>query len=267
MRIKIGYELVFDVPSPAPMLVMLFTHPSRLGDLERQEQLNVEPSVPVQRFMDCFGNTCGRLLAPAGKVRFRYDNVCRDSGEPDEVNPRAEQVPVEELPTDALPFLLASRYCEVDQMIEMAWQLFGNTKPGWSRVQAVCDWAHGHVEFGYQFARPTKSALDVCKEKQGVCRDFMHLSITMLRALNIPARYATGYLGDIGIPPQPYPMDFSAWFEVYLSGKWYTFDARHNEPRIGRVLQARGRDAVDVALTTSFGTTTLEKFQVWTEEV
>ncbi len=267
MLIKIGYELVFEIPAPTAMLLLLYTHPSRESNIVRAGKLRIEPSVRISDYMDCFGNRVGRILAPAGRLRLWNDAIIHDSGEPDDVNPRARQVPLEDLPDDVIQFLLASRYCEVDRMSQIAWDLFGTTAPGWARVQAICDWAHNHVQFGYAFASPTKTAFDVYNERRGVCRDFMHLAITMCRALNIPARYATGYLGDIGIPPQPFPMDFSAWFEVYLDGRWYTFNARHNTPRIGRVLMARGRDAVDVALTTSFGPSRLEKFEVWTDEV
>jgi transglutaminase-like putative cysteine protease len=267
MLIRLGYELIFNLPEPVPLLLLLYVHPSRAGTLRRPDRLRTEPEVPVQEFLDGFGNRCGRLLAPAGRLRLWNDTLVKDSGAPDPVCPDAEQLPVPELPPEVLPFLLASRYCEVDRLSETAWQLFGGTPPGWARVQAVCDWVHAHVTFGYEHARPTKSAFDVFTERQGVCRDFMHLAITFCRCLNIPARYATGYLGDIGVPPAPFPMDFSAWFEVYLGGRWYPFDARHNEPRIGRVLMARGRDAVDAALTTSFGVAPLEKFTVWTDEV
>lgn len=267
MLIHIGYELIFDIPSPVEMLLMLYVRPERTHVLRQPEWLDVQPRVPVRTYIDSFGNRVGRILAPAGKLRLYYDNVALDSGFHE---PRIDGTvihPVDELPDECVQFLLASRYCEVDRMTQMAWDLFGNTPPDWRRVQAVMDWVHGNVTFGYEFARSTKTAWDVCSERQGVCRDFMHTAITLLRALNVPARYATGYLGDIGVPIAPFPMDFCAWFEVYLSGRWFTLDARHNEPRIGRVLQARGRDAVDVALTTSFGPSRLEKFTVWTEEV
>ena len=267
MLIHIGYELIFDIPAPVPMMLMLYTHPERASMLRNPEELIIEPKVEIRQFTDWFGNHAARIVAPAGKLRLYYDNVAYDSGEHEPRIDGARLHPVDELPLDCLQFLLASRYCEVDRMSEMAWDLFGKTPPTWERVQAVMDWVYGNITFGYQFARPTKTAYDVCSERQGVCRDFMHLAITMLRALNVPARYATGYLGDIGVPPAPFPMDFSAWFEVYLGGRWYTLDARHNEPRIGRILQARGRDAVDVALTTSFGSARLEKFTVWTDDV
>ena len=218
-------------------------------------------------FTDVYGNRCGWIHAPAGKVRFTNDAIVRDSGLPDPVHAAARQHPVEELPPEVLQFLLASRYCEVDRMQEIAWDLFAKAPMGWAKVQAVCDWCHANVQFGYQYARSTKTAYDVYTERKGVCRDFMHLAITFLRCMNIPARYATGYLGDIGVPPVDCPMDFSAWFEVYLEGQWWTFDARHNKPRIGRVLMAHGRDASDVALSSTFGPNTLEGFRVWADEV
>jgi transglutaminase-like putative cysteine protease len=267
MLIKIGYELIFNIPAPVPMVLMLYAHPEQAAVLRKPERLQVYPEVPIHNYIDAFGNRVGQLLAPPGKLRLTYDNVAEDSGLPERRIDGAQLHPVEALPPECLPYLLASRYCEVDKMSQIAWDLFGKTPPTWERVQAVMDWVHSNVTFGYPFARSTKSALEVFQEKKGVCRDFMHLAITLLRALNVPARYATGYLGDIGVPPAPFAMDFSAWFEVYLSGSWYTLDARHNQPRIGRILQARGRDAVDVALTTSFGQAKLEKFKVWTEEI
>ena len=267
MFVRIGFDLRYELPTPTSMLLMLHTHPERAGSLQRPERLHVEPHHAVHAFHDAFGNFASRIDLPAGKVRFWYDNVVADSGEPEPTIEGARLHPISELPDDALRFLLASRYCEVDKMSQMAWDLFGKTPETWERVQAVMEWTHNHVQFGYQYASSTKTASDVCQQKQGVCRDFQHLAITMLRALNVPARYATGYLGDIGVPKDPAPMDFSAWFEAYLGNRWWTFDARHNRPRIGRVLMARGRDAVDVALTTSFGPTRLEKFLVWTDEV
>lgn len=267
MQIRIGYELLFDVPSPTPMLLLLFVHPSLESALLQPEQLWIEPAVHVDHFVDAFGNHVGRILAPVGKIRMKYDNVIEVSGEPEPEFPDAVQHLVEELPYDVLPFLLASRYCEVDRLSEIAWNLFGQTPPGWARVQAICDWVFAHVEFGYHHARPTKTAYEVYEEGNGVCRDFMHLALTFCRCMNIPARYATGYLGDIGVPATASPMDFSAFFEVYLGGQWHPFDARHNERRIGRVLMARGRDAVDAALTTEFGITLLEGFTVWTDEI
>ena len=267
MHIKIGYELVFEVPSPTVMLLALYVHPSRQKDLLGPEVLNTEPYVPVEDFIDSFGNKVARIVAPTGTLRLTHRNTIRDTGEPDVIPAEAYQYPVNELPTDVLPYLLNSRYCEVDVMTDIAWNLFGTVPMGYPKVRAVLDWVHNHVTFGYEFARSTKTAMDVYTEKRGVCRDFMHLSVTLLRALNIPARYTTGYLGDIGIPVSASPMDFSAWFEVYMGGRWWTCDARHNKPRIGRILMATGRDATDVALTTSFGETRLTKFHVVTDEI
>jgi transglutaminase-like putative cysteine protease len=267
MLIRLGYELVFDIPAPTVMLLMLDLDPAREPTVCRPGGMRIDPLVPIDRFFDRFGNRCTRIVAPGGRLRIWDDLVVSDDGRPDHVVPDARQHPVEELPTDVLVYLLGSRYCEVDRLSDIAWNLFGGVTPGWARVQAVCDWVHTHVQFGYSFARPTKTAFDVYQERNGVCRDFTHLALTLCRCLNIPARYATGYLGDIGIPPQPFPMDFSGWFEVYLDHRWYAFDARHNTPRIGRVVMARGRDAVDVALTTSFGKSQLTQFTVWTDEV
>jgi len=265
--IRVGYELEFGVPARTPMVVMLYTHPDRAASLGAVDWIRVEPDAPVEIYTDAFGNYCGRLVAAPGRLRLWSTNVVADSGEPDPVARDAVQHPVEDLPADVLQFLLGSRYCEVDRLTAAAWGLFGHTPAGWPRVQAVCDWVHANVRFGYEFARPTKSAWDVYQERAGVCRDFNHLALTFCRCLGVPARYATGYLGDIGVPAAASPMDFSGWFEAYLGGRWYTFDARHNAPRVGRVVMARGRDAVDVALTTSFGPTTLEKFVVHTEAV
>jgi transglutaminase-like putative cysteine protease len=267
MLIRVGYELIFDVPAPAPMLLMLDLDPPREATVRRPGGMRLEPWVPTDRFLDHFGNRCTRIVAPAGQLRIWDDLVVEDSGYPEPIAPMARQHPVEELPYDVLIYLLGSRYCEVDQLSDIAWNLFGHTSGGWARVQAICDWVHENVQFGYHFARPTKTAYDVYQERNGVCRDFTHLALTFCRCMNIPARYATGYLGDIGVPRQPSPMDFSGWFEVYLDYQWHTCDSRHNIPRIGRVVMARGRDAVDVALTTSFGKTSLSRFTVWTDEV
>jgi transglutaminase-like putative cysteine protease len=242
-------------------------HPSRLGDLLHRDSVQAEPWVPVEEYRDPFGNRCTRLLAPAGRLRLWGDTVVLDSGQPDPVRPAAPQVPIQELPTEVLPFLLASRYCEVDLLSDLAWKLFGDAPQGWGRVKAVVDWVNAHVSFDYAHARNTRTAAEVLEERVGVCRDFQHLSVTFCRALGIPARYVTGYLGDIGVPADPAPMDFSAWFEAYLGGRWYAFDGRHNHPRIGRVLMAVGRDAADVAISTSFGSAPLKRFRVWTEEV
>jgi transglutaminase-like putative cysteine protease len=267
MLIRIGFDLTFELPAPAAMILMLYTHPSRSSSLLAPEAIQSTPPVPINTFIDQFGNRCGRIVAPAGELRIWHEAVVHDSGLLDPVQPEASQWQVGDLPSDVIPFLFASRYCETDHLSPIAWELFGNTPLGWPRVQAVCKWVHDNVQFGYEFARPTKSAYEVYQERRGVCRDFSHLLIAFLRCLNIPARYATGYLGDIGVPPAPEPMDFSAWTEVFLDGRWYAFDARHNAPRIARIVMARGRDAVDVALTTSFGPSTLKKFNVITDEI
>lgn len=267
MNIRIGFDITFEVAAPTAMMIMLETHPSETGRFLRPERLRVNPDVAIEHFIDSFGNRCGRLVAPPGRLRLWSDGVIWHGGEPDIVPTAAIQHPVEDLPDDCLQFLLPSRYCEVDLINDQAWRLFGDLSPGWDRVQAVLDWVHQNVRYGYEYARPTKTAMDVFNEHTGVCRDFQHLSIALCRALNIPARYASGYLGDIGVPPLPTPMDFHAWFEVYLGGRWYPVDARHNEPRIGRVLMARGRDAADTALTTSFGPANLVDFHVHTDEL
>ena len=266
MLIRVGYELLLDVPSPTSMIFKLYLHPSQLSKAKQPEELKIAPDTPVQEFIDEFGNRSGRLVLPSGRVQLWNSAVVTDSGEPDEVNENAQQLRVEELPTEVLPYLFSTRYCEVDLLCDIAWKLFDQTPTGWARVQAVCDWVHQHVRFGYEYARPSKTAYDVYQERTGVCRDFMHLAVTFCRCLNIPARCATGYLGDIDIPEID-PPDFSCWFEAYLDNRWYTFDARYNVPRRGRVLMARGRDAVDIALTTSFAPVNLEKFVVWIDQV
>lgn len=267
MLIRLGYDIEFQVSTPVPIVALLNVHASRVADLREPDLLKVDPPVPLDVYTDSFGNLCTRVLAPPGQFRFYNSTLIEDSGQPDPQNPEAMQHNVEELPTDVLRFLMSSRYCEVDLLSAVAYDLFGHTAPGWERVQAVCEWVNQKVQFGYGFARPTKTALNVYTERQGVCRDFQHLAITLCRSLNIPARYATGYLGDIGVPPAASPMDFSAWFEAYLDGRWWTFDARHNTPRIGRVLMATGLDAADVALTTSFGSARLGRFEVVSDEV
>jgi transglutaminase-like putative cysteine protease len=265
MLIRLAYDLQFQIPYPVAMVVLLNVHPSRVQDLLEPDDVQTEPKLDVSTYIDTFGNRCTRFVAPPGLLRLTTSTTIRDSGEKDPVNTSAREIPVGELPNDTLTYLLNSRYCEVDRLSNIAVELFGNIEPGWNRVQAICDWVNSKVTFNYQHARPTKTALDVFTERIGVCRDFQHLAITFCRALNIPARYATGYLGDIGVPIRM-PMDFSAWFEVFLDGKWWAFDARNNEPRIGRILMATGRDASDVAITTSFGLANLTHFFVVTEE-
>src|SRR3984957_14131018 len=267
MLIRLGYDIQFDLPQEAPFVGLLNVHPSRVQDLHEPDELSIEPTVPISQFIDSFGNRCTRFRALKGPLRLYNSTLIEDSGELDPVNPSAREMPVEYLPEENLRYLLSSRYCEVDLLSNTAAQLFGGLPRGWQRVQAVCDWVHNHVTFGYEYARRTRTALEVFNERVGVCRDFQHLAVALCRCLNIPARYATGYLGDIGVPFSPAPMDFSAWFEVYLGGKWWAFDARHNAPRIGRILMGTGRDASDVAITTSFGFAGLANFSVVTDEV
>jgi transglutaminase-like putative cysteine protease len=226
-----------------------------------------DPQVPMAGYRDSFGNWCTRIVAPKGRTRVSADAVVNDSGSPDIVVRQARQLPVPELPEETLLFLLGSRYCETDRLSETAWNLFGNAPTGWDRVQAICDYVHHHITFGYEHARMTRTALEALHDRTGVCRDYAHLAVAFCRCMNIPARYCTGYLGDIGVPPPYGPMDFAAWFEAFLDGQWYTFDARNNTPRIGRVLIARGRDASDVAISSTFGPNALASFKVWTDEV
>jgi transglutaminase-like putative cysteine protease len=264
--IRIGYELQYECPQPTPMILHLNVHHTRISDLVRADNMVVEPWVPVTLYRDGFANWCSRLVAPAGHFAISADGLINDRGLPEPVVHDAHQHSVESLPEETLVYLLGSRYCETDHLSAVAWSLFGKTPSGWPRVQAVCDFVHQHITFGYEFARPTKTAWEVFNERRGVCRDFAHLALTLCRCLNIPARYCTGYLGDIGVPPVAAPMDFAGWFEAFVGGCWYTFDPRNNQPRIGRVLIARGRDASDVAISMTFGPNVLKGFRVWTDE-
>ena len=270
MFIKIGFDIELSVASPMALIYLLHVHPSRCDDLLAPEFIEVGPHLPVDEYLDGFGNLCGRVNAPAGvnRVRFRSESVIRDSGLLDPVDFYAWQHDPTDLPPATLQFLLPSRYCEVDsELLQFAWNQFGRTPLGWPRVQAICDFVHRHIRFDYNQARATRTAVEGFREQVGVCRDYTHLAVTLCRCMNIPARYCTGYLGDIGIPPVPYPMDFSAWFEVFLGDRWHTFDARHNTARIGRIVMARGRDAGDVPITMAFGQNQLMRFEVTTHEV
>ena len=267
MLIRLGYDIRFDLQAPVPMVALLNVHPSRLQDLREEDRLRIEPEIPLQEYRDVFGNIATRFIAPEGPIRLVNSTLIEDSGQPDPICPNAREVPVGDLPPETLRYLMSSRFCEVDLLSPIAVELFGDAPRGWARVHAICTWVNTKVAFSYPQARPTRTALDVSTERVGVCRDFQHLAITFCRALNIPARYAAGYLGDIGVILPPSPMDFSAWFEVYLEGRWWTFDARHNRPRIGRVLLATGLDAIDVAITTSFGLTKLTHFEVVSDEI
>jgi transglutaminase-like putative cysteine protease len=267
MQIKAGYTLGFECPQPTPMLLTLNIHPTRRADLLTPQLLSFAPEVQTREYLDGFGNVCTRLTAPAGRMTVSTEFEIYDSGLPDVVAMDATQHDIKDLPDDVLVFLLGSRYCETDRLSNIAWTLFQNTPPGWPRVQAILDWVHHHIRFDYMKADATRTAYGAYIEQIGVCRDYTHLAVAFCRCMNIPARYCTGYLGDIGNVPVPGPMDFSAWLDVYLGGHWYTVDARNNTPRIGRILMAMGRDATDVALSTQFGPATLVDFKVVTEEV
>ena len=266
MRVRVGCEFKYQTQMPVPMLMLVRARPDAEHQTRYESQWT-DPSIPLREYRDSFGNPCWRLVLPTGDSVIRYDAVVEVSGDPDPVVPDAPLVPVEELPDDALVFTLPSRYIESDLLLDDAWQLFGNTPPTWARIQAICDWVHANVEYGYGLSGPTTTALDVFKQRQGVCRDFAQISVAMCRALNIPARYTFGYLGDIAVEPPDVPMDFHAWFEAFVGGRWYTFDARHNIPRIGRVKIAHGRDAVDVALSTAYGSAALTSMVVWSDEI
>lgn len=267
MKIHAGFTLGYECAKPTPMLLALDIHPSRRIDLLTEQVLSFDPPIEAWGYVDVFGNACTRIVAPAGVTTISTDFHIHDSGRPDIVAEDAVQHEIRDLPDEVLVFLLGSRYCDTDRLGDFAWAQFASTPPGWARVQAICDFVHDHIAFDYQNANPLRTAYGGYVDRTGVCRDFAHLAITLCRCMNIPARYCTGYLGDIGVPPVPDPMDFSAWFEAYLGGRWYTFDARHNTPRIGRILMATGRDATDVALSTSFGASNLVRFEVVTEEV
>ncbi|GEO97628.1 transglutaminase-like domain-containing protein [Methylobacterium haplocladii] len=267
MKIRTGFDITFESVQPTPMILMLNVHPSRAPDLLTPEILAFDPPTSVRVYRDDFDNICTRIVAPPGRVTVSTDFLIRDTGEADLVVPEARQSDVQDLPDDILIYLLGSRYCDTDKLAATAWSLFGNTKPGWTRVQAIVDYVHQRIRFDYQRADATRTAFDGHEGGEGVCRDFAHLAVALCRCMNIPARYCTGYLGDICIPPVPDPMDFSAWFEVYLDGRWFTFDARHNTPRVGRILMARGRDAADCAISTNFGAQQLVRFEVHTDEV
>ncbi|WP_300056232.1 transglutaminase family protein [uncultured Roseobacter sp.] len=267
MGISIGCRLRYSFPQPTPLIAMLNVHYSRFGDLERADYLVTQPSVPLESYRDGFGNWCTRMVASEGDFCLSTDGIFRDTGQPDPSMPGTRQYAVQDLPFETLVFLQGSRYCDTDLLSEEAWRLFETTDPGWSRVQAICDFVHGHVRFDYMQAKATRTASQTMAERQGVCRDFAHLAIALCRCINIPARYCTGYLSDIGEPlPHP-PGDFAAWMEVFLAGEWHMFDPRNNKLRFARILIARGRDAADVPLTQTFGKNTLTEFKVWTDEL
>ena len=267
MKVRAGFEITYECPQPTPMILELSVHPSRTPDLLSWDRIKFSPPIPARTYHDSFGNFCHVITAPKGRLDITTDFLIQDTGKVDPVVLNAKQHALQDLPPEVLIYLLGSRYCETDRMSDIAWKLFGHLPPGWTRVQAICDFVHRHIAFGYEHARATKTAADAFDEGKGVCRDYAHLAITFCRCMNIPARYCTGYLGDIGMPKPWAAGDFAGWFEVYLGGRWHTFDARNNIPRIGRVLIAQGRDAGDVPIAHTFGPNTLVSFRVWTDEV
>jgi len=267
MRIRYGFNIEIDVTQPTTILTAMDVEQSRHADIVHEGPLKTAGVTRGEHYTDPFGNLCRRLIAVPGTVSLALEGVIEDSGRPDPVAPDAGLIDVADLPVETLPFLLASRYCETEFLSQTAWSLFGHIQGGRARVQAICDFVHEHLTFGYPNARATRTAFEAFNERVGVCRDFTHLAVALCRCMNIPARYCNGYLGDIGIPPDPAPMDFNAWFEAYLGDRWHVFDARHNVPRIGRITVARGRDAMDIPMLQTFGLHTLRRFEVVTEEV
>ena len=267
MQIRAGYDIAFQCFQETPMILMLSIHPSRAKDLQTPHRITFAQDVQARDYLDMFGNTCTRIIAPPGVIEIHNQFLISDSGLADAVVSHAHQTPIAQLPDDVLVYLLGSRYCDTQKLSDLAWSMFGDVPAGWQRVQAIADYTHERIEFGYHHARNDRTAWEGHEERIGVCRDFAHLAVTLCRCMNIPARYCTGYLGDIGVPIDPAPMDFSAWFDVFLDGQWYTFDARHNHPRIGRIVMARGRDAADVAISTAFGPAPLARFKVITDEI
>jgi transglutaminase-like putative cysteine protease len=266
LRLRVGCEFVLDADAPVPTLMLVQAHPDQEHHTLYESHW-LRPDVPLHEYVDLFGNRCWRFTVPAGELTVRYDAVVETDREPDLVHPDVPLVAVESLPDETLLYTLPSRYVQSDQLIDDAWRLFGETPPTWARVQAVCDWIHANVQYETGSSHPGLTAVDIYHRRMGVCRDFALLATALCRALNIPARYTFGYLPDIAVEPPDVPMDFHAWFEAYLGGRWYTFDARHNRPRIGRVVIGRGRDAVDVAMTTHFGLTRLRQMTVWADEM
>jgi transglutaminase-like putative cysteine protease len=267
MQLRVGYELIYECPQQTPMLLMLNVHHTRASDIVVPDCLTTDPSVPLTFYRDGFGNWCTRIVAPPGRTRLTASAIVNDPGVPEPLVLSDREQAVQDLPEECLQFLLGSRYCETDRLSNVAWSLFETSPRGAQRVQAICDYVHQHIAFSYANARSTRTAWEAFTERTGVCRDFAHLAVAFCRCMNIPARYCTGYLPDVGVPPPYGPMDFAAWLEAYVDGHWHTFDARNNVPRIGRILIARGRDATDVAISNAFGLNTLVGFTVWADEV
>ncbi len=265
VSVRAGCEFSWNAAHPTAAVIQVEPRPEAAAVVS--EHWESEPELATRTYRDHYGNTCRRAVIPAGPVRLRYDLVADVGDEPDRVETNAGELAPQALPDDTLLYTLPSRFCLSDVLGPAAWKHFGHLRPGYPRVQAICDFVHHHLTFGYGTSTPLTSAVEVYEARAGVCRDFAHLAITFCRALNIPARYAFGYLPDIGVPPPDAPMDFCAWMEVFLEGGWYTFDPRNNQPRVGRVLIGRGRDALDVAMVTTYGAPLLVNMQVWADEV
>jgi transglutaminase-like putative cysteine protease len=267
VQIRAGFNLAFDCDADTSFIFMVHVRPERHHDLIEPEKLTLSPQVPFDTYIDGFGNICTRLIASPGRISLWNRFLISVSGMPERLPLFERQHPIGELPNDVLVFLLGSRYCDTQKLNSLAWSKFGGHQQGWPRIQAILQYTHDRIQFNYANARADRTAWDAHEERSGVCRDFTHLAITLCRCMNIPARYCTGYLGDIGVPVDPNPMDFSAWFEVYLGGAWHSLDARHNHPRIGRIAMAKGRDAVDAAISMAFGVAPLSEFTVFTDQV
>jgi transglutaminase-like putative cysteine protease len=267
MKIRFGYDISYNAASGVPMVIMLSAQPNSRQRLLQKDTLQIDPAVPASTYRDAFGNVCSRFICPGGPIRLQATGILEDSGLPEPEALEAGEAAPGNLPDTTLMYLLASRYCETDLLMGEAWRLFGHASPGWQRVQAICDFVHQHVSFGYPYADATRTAYQTYIQRHGVCRDMAHLAVTFCRCMNIPARYCSSYLGDIGVPAVPAPMDFAGCMEVYLGGEWHTFDPRNNARRIGRLMIARGRDAADTAISTAFGSCFLQSFRVWTDEI
>ena len=265
MLIKGGFNIAYDCTDYTPMILTVRLRPEETSNLVEPEVLTFFPETETANYIDSFGNNCTRLVAPPGRLSIWNRFTFADSGLPEQLPVDAYQHAIQELPEETLLYLVGSRYCDTQKLSQTAWSLFGGYWQGWPMVKAILDYTHARIQFSYAHARDDRTAFEAHEERIGVCRDFAHLAIALCRCMNIPARYCTGYLGDIGVPADPAPMDFSAWFEVFMGGRWRPLDARHNQPRIGRIVVARGRDAADVAISTSFGTTNLAEFKIITE--
>jgi transglutaminase-like putative cysteine protease len=264
IKLRVGCEFIYDVSAPTPATVQVRPRSDARHQLIT-ETWTTTPSLPIDEYVDFYGNPVKRLVMPEGELGLRYDAVYSVPDEPDPDGSGLAHPPLEQIPGELLHFTLPSRYCLSDELMGTAWELFGQSEPGWARVQAICDWVHDNLQFQYGTSSPLTTAVDVFKARKGVCRDFAHLAVTFCRAMNIPARYVFGYLPDIYVPLPPEPMDFAAWMEVWLGDRWWTFDPRNNARRVGRVLIGRGRDALDVAMLTTYGPAAFRSMTVWAD--